>query len=297
MFLRRNRKRKNGEVYEYWTLVESVRTSRGPRQRIVAMLGKLPGLDEDERAGWEEITRLLDGRSREDTQGDLFREASDPPQWAQVNLSEVRVERVREFGKVYVALALWRRLGLHEFFEQNARQGRERIDWATVACILSLGRFCAQSSELALSENWYAHTALDDLLGVCASDVYDNRLYRGLDEVLPLREALFEHLRERYRSLFGSRFEFLLYDITSTYFEGQCERNPQAQHGYSRDKRPDCKQVCIGLVVTPEGLPLAYEVFAGNRADVTTVEEIVDLMEKKYGCAGADLGHGSRDGE
>ena len=254
MFLRRNRKRAGGEVYEYWTLVESVRTVRGPRQRIVATLGKLPGLDEDERLGWEEVRRLLDGRPREDAQADLFLETPEPPQWAQVNLSEIRVERVRQFGKVYVALALWRRLSLHSFFEENMHQGHEQIDWATVACILSVGRFCAQSSELALSESWYAHTALDDLLGVNPVDVYDNRLYRGLDELLLLREALFGHLRERYRSMFGSRFEFLLYDITSTYFEGQCQRNPQAQRGYSRDKRLDCKQVCIGLVVTPEGL-------------------------------------------
>ena len=285
MFLRRNRRCKSGEIYEYWTLVESVRTPRGPRQRVVATLGKLPGLDEDERAGWEEITRLLDGRPRGAAQRDLFEEAPQPPQWAQVNLSGVRVERVRQFGKVYLALALWRRLGLHGFFENHARCGREEIDWARVACILSVGRFCWQSSELAISEHWYANTALDDLLGVSAAEVYDNRLYRGLDELLPLREDLFEHLRERYRSLFGSRFEFLLYDVTSTYFEGQCERNPQAQRGYSRDSRSDCKQVCIGLVVTPEGLPLAYEVFAGNRADVTTVEDIVDLMEKKYGRA------------
>ncbi|MEM7396091.1 MAG: IS1634 family transposase, partial [Verrucomicrobiota bacterium] len=154
-----------------------------------------------------------------------------------------------------------------------------------MAAILVIGRFCSQASELALSERWYAQTALDDLLGVAAEDVYDNRLYRGLDELLPLREALFAHLRQRYETLFGSRFEFLLYDITSTYFEGQCPRNPQAQREYSRDQRPDCKQVCIGLVVTPEGLPLAYEVFAGNRADVTTVEEMFDLMERQYGKA------------
>ncbi|MFA5187570.1 MAG: hypothetical protein WC551_13910 [Patescibacteria group bacterium] len=147
----------------------------------------------------------------------------------------------------------------------HTRRGQERIDWATVACILSVGRFCAQSSELALSERWYAHTALDDLLGVNPADVYDNRLYRGLDEVLPLRKKLFEYLRERYQTLFGARFEFLLYDVTSAYFEGQCLRNPQAQRGYSRDQRPDCKQVCIGLVVTPEGLPLAHEVFAGTK--------------------------------
>lgn len=285
MFLRRNRRRKNGETYEYWTLVETVRTARGPRQRIVATLGKLPGLDEDERVGWEEVTRLLDGRPREAGQGDLFRKPADPPTWAQVDLSGVRVERVRDFGKVYVALALWRRLGLHEFFGEQIHHGREEIDWTTVACILGVGRFCDQGSELALGERWYAHTALDDLLGVDPADVYDNRLYRGLDQMLPLRDKLFIHLRERYESLFGSRFEFLLYDVTSTYFEGQCERNPQAQRGYSRDQRSDCKQVCIGLVVTPEGLPLAYEVFAGNRADVTTVEDIVDLMEAKYGRA------------
>jgi len=285
MFLRRNRRRKDGETYEYWTLVESVRTARGPRQRIIATLGKAPGLDDDERAGWDEIGRLLEGRPRSAAQADLFGETSEPPQWACVDLSGVRVERVREFGKVYLALGLWRRLGLHGFFEEQVRRGRERVDWATVACILSLGRFCAQGTELALSEHWYANTALDDLLGVNAADVYDNRLYRGLDELLPLRDALFGHLRERYRTLFGSRFEFLLYDVTSTYFEGRCERNPQARRGYSRDGRPDCKQVCIGLVVTPEGLPLAYEVFAGNRSDVTTVEDIVDLMEKKYGRA------------
>ena len=285
MFLRRNRRRKRGESYEYWTLVESVRTPNGPRQRVVATLGKLPGLDKDERAGWNEIARLLDGQPRTAAEADLFEPRADPPHWAQVNLAGVRVERVREFGKVYLALALWRRLGLHQFFIEQARAGREQIQWATVACILSLGRFCAQRSELALSEHWYAQSALDDLLGVSAAEVYDNRLYRGLDQMLPLREELFAHLRERYRSLFGSRFEFLLYDVTSTYFEGQCARNPQAQRGYSRDNRPDCKQVCLGLVVTPEGLPLAYEVFDGNRADVTTVEDIVDLMERKYGRA------------
>jgi transposase len=289
MFLRRNRRKKNGEIYEYWTLVESVRTSRGPRQRTVATLGKLPGLDRDERAGWEHIGRLLDGAGQQQaTQLDLFGEATATelaPDWAQVDLSGIQVERVREFGQVYLALALWRRLHLHTFFEEHVRQGREKVDWATVGCILALGRFCNQGSELSLSEHWYTTTALDDLLGIDASYVYDNRLYRGLDEILPLRDQLFAHLRERYTSMFGSRFEFLLYDVTSTYFEGQCESNPLAQRGYSRDKRPDCKQVCIGLVVTPEGLPLAYEIFAGNRADVTTVEDIVDLMESKYGRA------------
>ena len=287
MFLRRNRRKKGEEVYEYWTLVESTRTERGPRQRIVATLGKFSGPDDDERLGWEEVGRLLEGETGPTAQGELFARSQSPapPQWAQVDLSGVRVERVRQFGNVYLALALWRRLGLHRFFSENVRQGHEQVDWASVACILTVGRFCEQGSELALSERWYARTALDDLLGICPGEVYDNRLYRGLDELLPLRDDLFGHLKERYENWFGKRFEFLLYDITSTYFEGQCEGNPLAQRGYSRDHRPDCKQVCIGLVVTPEGLPLAYEVFAGNRADVTTVEDIVDLMERKYGAA------------
>ena len=289
MFLRRHRRRKNGEDYDYWTLVESVRTAKGPRHRTVAYLGKDPGLDKEDRLGWEDLGRLLDGRVDEGSeQLDLFEQRSARPHkplWAQVDLNGLRVERLREFGKVYVALALWRRLGLHRFFEEHFEPGRESVSWDQVIAILAVGCFCQPSSELALAERWYASTALEDLTGVEVERIYDNRLYRGLDRLLPLKEALFTHLKERYYSWFGNRFEFLLYDITSTYFEGRCARNPQARHGYSRDKRPDCKQVCIGLVVTPEGLPLAYEVFEGNRADVTTVKQIVELMEKHYGVA------------
>ena len=287
MYLRRNRRRKAGEDYDYWSLVESVRTAQGPRQRIVAYIGKEPGVDEDQRVGWEQIGKLLDGWDDEgDEQLELFGfERIEAPLWARVNLRGIRVERVRQFGKVYVALALWRRLGLHRFFAEHLLGGREAVDWSQVASILCVGRFCEQASELALAERWYASTALEDLIGVDVEALYDNRLYRGLDRVLPLRSALFEHLRERYASLFGSHFEFLIYDITSTYFEGKCKDNGQAQHGYSRDHRPDCKQVCIGLVVSAEGLPLAYEVFAGNRADVTTLQEMVEVMEKHYGVA------------
>jgi len=202
-----------------------------------------------------------------------------------VDLHSLSVERVRDFGKVYLALALWRRLGLSHFLEQTIAPGREQIGWEQIACLLVLGRFCAQESELALSEHWFHTTALDDLLGIDASKINDDRLYRGLDALLPHKDALFGHLQERYSSWFGTRFEFLLYDVTSTYFEGQGVRNEHAKRGYSRDHRSDCVQVCIGLVVTPEGLPVAYEMFDGNRADVTTVEDIVDLMEGKYGQA------------
>ena len=166
MYLRRNRRRKAGEDYDYWTLVQSVRTAKGPRQRIVAYIGKEPGVDEDHRVGWEQIGQLLDG-NEEDEQLELVGcERLEAPLWARVNLRGIRVERVRQFGKVYVALALWRRLGLHRFFEEHLPDGRETVGLAQVASILCVGRFCRQVSELALAERWYGSTALEDLIGV-----------------------------------------------------------------------------------------------------------------------------------
>ena len=280
MFLRRNRRVVGGETYEYWTLVESVRTKDGPRQRTVASLGKLPGLDEEARMGWAHIGEVLDGRLH---QRDLLCADTEPPQWATVDTSRARVERLRRFGEVYLGLALWRRLQLDAFFDGVMEPGREEVPWRTMACILVLARFCAPSSELQIADFWYGKTALDDLLGVAPEKVNDDRLYRALDAILPHKDALFEHFQKVYGELFGTTFDILLYDITSTYFEGQAKGNPQVQRGYSRDSRPDCVQVCIALVVTPEGLPLAYEVFDGNRTDVTTVEEMVEMMREKYG--------------
>lgn len=281
MHLKPHRKRVNGETYEYWSLVESVRTERGPRHRTVAFIGKEAGLDRATRVGWEHIASILDGSSRQED----FLEGSrpDPPQWATVDVSRVSVERLREFGAPYLGLALWRRLGLDTFFEDAIEAGREEIAWSLMACVLALARFCAPSSELQIAESWYGRTALDDLLGVPVDKINDDRLYRALDRVLLCRHELFRHLQERYGQWFGSEFDILLYDITSTFFEGRMASNPQARRGYSRDSRPDCLQVCIGLVVTPDGLPLAYEVFDGNRADVTTVEEIIETMREKYG--------------
>jgi Transposase DDE domain len=285
MYLKRNRR----GAYEYWTLVQNERTARGPRQRVVAHLGKGPGLDEAERRGWEDLDALLEGR-RPARQPELWDRPSSRPQrrhplWAQVDLNGVRVERVRDFGAVYLALSLWRRLGLHRLLRELIDDGREAIEWELVACILTIGRFCAQRSEREVAERWYADSALEDLLGVPWPQVNASRLYRGLDVLHARKDALFAHLQQRYESWFGVGFEFLLYDVTSTFFEGQAAANPQAARGYSRDSRSDCKQVCIGLVVSAEGLPLAYEVFAGNRADVTTVEHIVTCMEDKYGRA------------
>lgn len=283
MYLRRRRRKKNGTEYESWALVESVRTAQGPRQTTVATIGKLPGLDREERVGWEEIGRILDGKPRPSLS--LFDEAEDIPSWATVNIRGVQVDRLRSFGDVYLALALWKRLRLSEFCEEHIKQGKEEIPWSLMACILTLARFCAPSSELQIADFWYGTTALDDLLGVPREKVNDDRLYRALDELLPHKEALCGHLQGRYGELFGTRFDFLFYDITSTYFEGAMEGNAQAKRGYSRDGRPDCVQVTIGLVASKEGLPLAFEVFDGNRTDVTTVEEMVEMMEKKYGTA------------
>ena len=285
MYLRRHRRTVKGSAYEYWTLVESRRTASGPRQHTVATLGKLPGLDERVRAGWESLDDLLEGRAPA-RQLQLSGDAQGAePSWQQVDVRGVRVERVREFGEVYLALSLWRRLGLHTLLEELISCGREEVAWERIACLLTVARFCAQRSELGVAERWYGRTALDDLLGVALDQVNEDRLYRGLDRLQAQKERLTQHLLQRYQSWFGVGFEFLLYDVTSTFFEGQVLGNTKAARGYSRDSCPDCKQVCIGLVVSPEGLPLAYEVFAGNRNDVTTVEEIITVMEEKYGKA------------
>ncbi len=284
MYLRRGKRKKGGEEYESWSLVESVRTASGPRQRTVATIGKLPGLNKDERVGWEEIARILDGKPLPTR--DLFEKEKEVPEWATVNLRKVQIERMRHFGDVYLGLYLWKRLGLGDFCKANIPTGQEDIAWSLMACILVLARFCAPSSELQIAESWYEKTALDDLLGVGAEKINDDRLYRTLDVLLKHKDGLSRHLQKRYGELFGSEFDFLFYDITSTYFEGKGERNIQAKRGYSRDGRPDCIQVCIGLVVSKEGLPMAFEVFDGNRTDVTTVEDIVEIMEDKYGKAG-----------
>lgn len=288
MFLRKNCKVSGGERYEYWTLCETVRTEKGPRQRVIASLGKLS--DTDIAAGWDDLEALLEGRVPSPRQFE-FQNGVNPhgeprreePRWEMADLRNLSVERVREFGGVFLSLALWRRLGLHELLGGLLEPGRESVDWAQVAAVLTVGKFCGQVSELSIAENWFARTALEDLTGIDPNCINDDRLYRGLDRIAAHKDALCEHLMRRYRDWFGVRFEFLLYDVTSTYFEGTASRNTKAKRGYSRDQRSDCKQVCIGLVCTPEGLPLNFEVFDGNRLDVTTLEEIVEKMEARFG--------------
>jgi transposase len=277
MYVRRCYREKNGKRHAYWALVESYRTARGPRQRVVAYLGEL---DEGGRIGVQQALQP-DCTAQEH----LFRPLSSTPEWVEVDIHGVRVERSRQFGGCWLGLALVRQLGLSALLEELLPQGREGISWSVMAQILVLGRMVEASSELRLAEHTYEAIALAELLGVPAEKVNEDRLYRSLDRLLPHKTALEKHLQQRLGELFQLDYDLLLYDVTSTYFEGEAAANPQAQRGYSRDHRPDCKQVNIAMVVSRSGLPLGYEVFAGNRSDVTTVEEMVAAMENKYGQA------------
>lgn len=277
MYLRRCYRKKAGKRHAYWALVESYRTARGPRQRVVAYLGEM---DEAGRIGVQQQAENRDS-SRQPT---LFRRDVEP-EWVEVDLKRIQVERSRAFGGPWLGMELCRQLDLMEFLGQSMASGREEIPWPLVALILVLGRLCDPSSELHLAEHFYESSALADLLGVPAEKVNEDRLYRALDQLLPHKQKLEKHLKERLGELFDLDYDLLLYDVTSTYFEGEAAGNPLARRGYSRDHRPDCKQVNIALVVNRDGMPLGYEVFAGNRADVTTLEGIVEGMEARYGKA------------
>ena len=204
------------------------------------------------------------------------------PRWVEVNTAGVRVENCRQFGGPWLALQLIERLQLDEFLKQAMPAGEEHVAWSVSALILVIARLLEPASELYTAEQWYPKTALAELLGVPVERVDDNRLYRTLDELLPHKTKLQVHLKERLGNLFALEYDLLLYDMTSTFFEGAANF-PMAQRGYSRDQRSDCKQVCIALVVSRCGMPLGYEVFPGNTADVSTVEKIVELMEQRYG--------------
>lgn len=285
MFLRKIQRRKNGKNHAYWALMESFRTARGPRNRVVAYLGEL---ESHQRQGWAQLAGQLSGNPLAGRPPSLFdpSPAAEPvPEKVTVNVAGVRVERTTDFGDVWLALTLWHALGLDALFADLLPKGREGVPWAQMVAILVAARFCRPSSERQIEQTWYPKTPLPELLGVPGEQVYVQRLYRALDVLVPHKEAVEKHLAKRLGELFALDYELLIYDVTSTYFEGEALANPQAKRGYSRDKRPDCKQVCIALVVTTDGVPLGYEVFDGNRTDVTTVEEIVDTMERKYGKA------------
>lgn len=248
-------------------------------QETVAQLGEL---DAKGRARAKHLAQQMTGRGE---QRELFEEELSGDERIAVRIKGVRTERARAFGAVWLGWTVWRALKLDTLCTQLLPRGREDVPWATMASVLTIARLCEPSSELHIAEDWYRRTALDDVLGVPAEIINDDRLYRALDRLVPHKEAIEKHLKTRLGELFALDYDLLLYDVTSTYFEGLAEGNSLAARGYSRDHRPDCKQVCIALVVTREGMPLGYELFAGNRADVTTVEEIVTTMETRYGAA------------
>jgi transposase len=279
MYLRHTTVKKDGKVHRYWRLVRSVRVGRRVIQQTVAHLGELDARGRIEARG---LARRLIGAPE---RAQLFEDGSEHVT-VPVRLKGVRIERSRQFGDVYLALALWRGVGLEELSEQVLPAGQERVAWAKMAAVLVAARLCEPSSELHIAEDWYRRTALCDLLQLGDEEVNKDRLYRGLDHLLACKSALEAHLSKRCGELFAIENEVLLYDVTSTYFEGQAEANPQAQRGYSRDHRPDCKQVLIALVVTFDGFPLGYEVFAGNTHDAKTLQTIVATMEARHGVLG-----------
>ncbi len=285
MFVRPCYRHKDGKRHAYWALVESYRTQRGPRQRVVAYLGRL---DEEGRLGVQQAAAPdAHGDQRqpclpfaEKTSHDDSTDAK--PRWVTINVSAVRVENCVQFGGPWLALELIKKIGLDDFLHRLPASPND-VRWPSIALILVICRLCKPSSELHIAEHFYRDTALEQLLGVPKKKVYHTRLYRALDHLLPHKEKLELFLKHRLGELFELEYDLLLYDVTSTYFEGQAKLNSKAKYGYSRDKRRDCKQVCIALVVSRCGMPMGYEVFDGNRSDSTTVEEIVSIMETRYG--------------
>src|SRR6516162_3784111 len=285
MYLRPHQRSKDGKEHTYWSLVETVRTPDGPRQKTLCYLGELNG---SAQARWLKTIEVFNEEG-EAQQLKLFPShvevPENDPEVARVLVNRVRLERTRQFGAGFLGWELWKRLELDEFFEQTVDGDAADVPWSRVTAVLAINRLCAPGSELGIEERWYPGTALDDLLEIEDGKINDTRLYRCLDRILPYKTKLEQHLKQRYGELFGAEFDVLLYDLTSTYVEGAAEKNPMMARGYSRDHRPDCEQLVIALIVNREGFPFSYETFDGNRADVTTMETILRMVERKYGKA------------
>ena len=285
MFLRPNHRDKDGKADTYWSLVETVRTPDGPRQKTLCYLGELNSSAQARRLTTVEVFN----EQGEAHQLKLFPShvapPADDPQVARVLVNKVRLERTRQFGSCFLGLDLWKRLELDRFFEQTVDGEPADVPWSRVAALLAINGLCAPGSELAIEQRWYPSTALDDLPEIEEGKINDTRLYRCLDRILPHKTKLERHLKDRYGALFGAEFDVLLYDLTSTYVEGAAEKNPMVRRGYSRDHRPDCEQLVIALIVNNEGFPFSYETFDGNRTDVSTMETILRMVERKYGKA------------
>jgi transposase len=286
MFLRRHHRTVAGKELTYYTLVESVRTEAGPRQRTVAHLGQLNAAEEGR---WQRTVTFHNCQG-EVQQLRLFPDDDqvplpDGPACVRIRLDTVGWTNPRRFGDVWLAWWLWRHLKLDEIVNRHVPQGKHTVLPATVVAIEVINRLCAPCSEFALAEHWYASTGLQDLLGVSDEDVTKDRLYRTLDDLLKAQEPIENDLKEHFGTLFHITYDLMLYDLTSTYFEGLADENDLARRGYSRDHRSDCKQVVLALVVTREGFPLAHYTLAGNTQDVQTVKKVVQAIEKRFGTA------------
>jgi transposase len=284
MFLRRYQRSKHGKTHTYYALVESVRTDAGPRQRIVAHLGEL---NHDQERRWQR-TAVFYNRQGDAQQIRLFPEDEhvalpDDPDIVRVRLGQVGWSNARRFGDVWLARWLWQFLGLDDILSRHVPQGKETVRPADIVAIEVVNRLCQPCSEFALAEHWYRGTALEDLLGVPDAAVTKDRLYRTLDQLLEAQDKIESDLKERLGTLFQLDYDLLLYDLTSTYFEGLAEDNDLAQRGYSRDHRSDCKQVVLALVLSREGFPLAHRTWAGNTQDLQTVKKIVTEIEARFG--------------
>jgi transposase len=284
MFLRRYQRTKDGKAHTYYALVESIRTEAGPRQQTVAYLGEL---NHDQEQRWQR-TVVFHNRQGEDRQLRLFPDVEtvslpDDPDVVRVRLNSVAWTNPRSFGDVWLGLWLWKLLHLDEIVDRHVPQGKETVRPADIVAIEVVNRLCAPCSEFALAEYWYQSTGLEDLLGVPDSAVTKDRLYRTLDQLLEAQEVIENDLKGQLGTLFQLDYDLLLYDLTSTYFEGLAEENDLARRGYSRDHRSDCKQIVLALIVTREGFPLAHLTLAGNTRDLQTVETVVQAVEARFG--------------
>jgi transposase len=287
MFLRSTNRKKDGKDHRYFSVVENRRLSSGKTaQRTVLYLGEI---NDQQEGAWRKSLEVFDEERQSTCTLSLFPEDREIPADAvdslQVKLSGLQLRRARPFGNCWLACDLWRQLGLDSFWQDRLPDGREAISWEKVLQLLVVNRLIDPGSELRVHRHWFLASAMDELLGVDFAVAEKDRLYRCLDRLLDHKQELFLWLRHKWADLFQADFEVLLYDLTSTYFEGEMEENPKARRGYSRDGRPDCLQVVIALVITTDGFPLAYEVMNGNTADCTTLRGFLDKIERTYGKA------------
>jgi transposase len=292
MFLRAQKRFKNGKQHRYFSVVENRRVSGSGSnagkvaQRTVMYLGEI---NDSQQAAWRKTLDVFDDSSHQTRQMALVPDDRPIPPDAldavQVRLSEMKLLRPRSFGDCWLGCWLWQHLELDCFWRQRFEDARGEVPWEKVLELLVVHRIIAPGSEYRLHRQWFLRSAMDELLNVDFQAASKDRLYRCLDRLLEHKNDLFAHLRRRWQDLFAAEFDVLLYDLTSTYFEGLCEQNPKARHGYSRDGRGDCRQVVIALIVTPQGLPLAYEVLPGNTPDSMTLKDFLRKIEDRYGKA------------